>query len=102
MTSRKQIDHFAVAAACRANPGVWQPVGEYKATTTAQGMVWHIRRGSTKNLTQRWAYLPVGSFEARHELTEFGARVEARYVGTAERLAAVLAPTHTTPEEGQQ
>ncbi|MET7688057.1 hypothetical protein ABZT06_08755 [Streptomyces sp. NPDC005483] len=86
MTRRKNIDHFAVAAACRANPGVWQRVGEYRATTTAQGMVWHIQRGATKNLTQRWAYLPVGSFEARHTLTEFGAQVEARFVGASDDL----------------
>jgi hypothetical protein len=87
VTGRKQIDHFAVADACRANPGVWQPVGEYNSSQSAEGAIDYISNAYVKTSTQRSAYTPAGSFEARHELTEFGARVEARYVGTVEDAA---------------
>jgi hypothetical protein len=78
---RRKVDHFAVAAACRENPGVWQPVGEYNSSQSAEGAGDYIRKAYTKKLSQRSAYSPAGSFESRHTLTEYGARVEARYVG---------------------
>jgi hypothetical protein len=88
------VDHFAVAAACRANPGEWQPVGEYNSTQSAYGAMVHVRKAVIKSAGQQSAYTPAGSFEARQELTEFGARVEARFVGSADDTAwtdAVLA-----------
>jgi hypothetical protein len=87
VTGRKQIDHFAVADACRANPGVWQPVGEYNSSQSAEGASDYISNAYVKTSSQRSAYAPAGSFEARHTLTEFGARVEARYIGTVEDAA---------------
>ena len=76
----KPVDHFAVAALCRANPGQWQDVGEYNSTSSAVGVAGKIRTAYLKAEDQRSAYTPAGSFEARHELTEYGARVEARFV----------------------
>lgn len=78
---RRKVDHFAVAAVCRANPGVWQPVGEYNSMQSADAGANYIRTAYTKVPTQRSAYSPAGSFETRQTLTEYGARVEARYVG---------------------
>lgn len=86
MTRRSHVNHFAVAAACRANPGVWQPVGEYNSSQSAEGAADYIRRAYAKTPAQRSAYSPAGSFETRHALTEFGARVEARYVGVTDDL----------------
>lgn len=80
---RHKINHFAVAAACRENPGVWQPVGEYNSSQSAEGAGDYIRKAYTKKVSQRSAYSPAGSFESRHVLTEYGARVEARYVGVS-------------------
>ena len=76
-------DHFAVAALCRANPGQWQDVGEYNSTQSADGIVKVIRTAyvHTNRPDSESAYAPAGSFEATRVLTEFGARVEARYVG---------------------
>jgi hypothetical protein len=94
MMRNARVDHFAVAAACRANPGEWQPVGEYNSTQSAYGAMGHISRAVVTTTSQQSAYTPAGSFEARQELTEFGARVEARFVGTADDAAwtdAVLA-----------
>lgn len=78
---RHKINHFAVAAACRENPGVWQPVGEYNSSQSAESAGNSIRGAYVKVPTHRSPYTPAGSFESRHTLTEFGARVEARYVG---------------------
>ncbi|MCX4809080.1 hypothetical protein OG601_46900 [Streptomyces sp. NBC_01239] len=78
---RHRVDHFAVAAVCRATPGVWQRVGEYNSTMSAEGAGDYICKAYTKQASQRSAYSPAGSFETRHTLTEFGALVEARYVG---------------------
>lgn len=80
---RRKVDHFAVAAACRATPGVWQPVGEYNSSQSAEGAGDYIRKAYTKKSAQRSAYSPAGSFETRWALTEFGAQVEARYVGVS-------------------
>lgn len=80
---RRKVNHFAVAAACRANPGIWLPVGEYNSSQSAEGAGDYIRKAYTKKVSQRSAYTPAGSFESRHVLTEYGARVEARYVGVS-------------------
>jgi hypothetical protein len=76
---RKQVDHAAVAAACRANPGQWQMVGHYGSGESADAIVRAIRGAFQKGA--RSAYAPAGAFEARRELTDNGARVDARYVG---------------------
>lgn len=86
---RSRIDHFAIAEACRVIPGEWQPVGEYNSSVSAQGAVSYVQRASVRRGCQTSAYLPAGAFEARFELTERGARVEARYVGS-DGLAEVL------------
>lgn len=78
---RRKVDHFAVAAVCRANPGVWQPVGEYNSSQSAEDASDYIRSAKMTASSTRSAYSPAGSFESQHTLTEFGARVEARYVG---------------------
>jgi len=81
---RKQADHAAVAAACRAQPGQWQEVGEYNGRQSADHVTNMIRtayvdpRANRRNPSP---FAPAGAFEARWELTEFGARVEARFVG---------------------
>lgn len=85
-----RVDHSAAAALCRATPGQWQPVGEYNSTQSAYGTADDIRKASVRHPGQQSAYKPAGSFEARHALTEFGARVEARYVGV--RTDAAAAP----------
>lgn len=87
MNRRTRINHFTVAAACRANPGVWQPVGEYNSSQSAEGAADYIRTAYVKTASQRSAYSPAGSFETRHALTEFGAQVEARYVGVSDDVA---------------
>lgn len=79
-TKSKPVNHFAVAALCRANPGQWQDVGEYNSTDSARRSAEGIRTAFVKGPGRRSAYTPAGAFEARHELTEYGARVEARYV----------------------
>ncbi|MBK3631612.1 hypothetical protein JHN52_01275 [Streptomyces sp. MBT97] len=76
---RTPVDHAAVAARCRANPGQWQEVGEYGSGESASAMVRAI--SGPANSRVRAAYAPAGSFEARRELTDMGARVEARYIG---------------------
>ncbi|MFJ2259518.1 hypothetical protein ACIOKD_14450 [Streptomyces sp. NPDC087844] len=81
MMRRNRVDHFAVASACRKQPGVWRPVGEYNSGMSADGTVGSICKASTAREASRSAYSPAGSFEARRVLTEFGARVEAGYIG---------------------
>jgi hypothetical protein len=78
---RPYIDHFAVAAVCRANPGEWQPVGEYGSSQSANGVAWYIKAAKANRTAHRSAYEPAGAFEARWILTELGARVETRYIG---------------------
>jgi hypothetical protein len=87
MMRHDRIDHFVVAELCRAHPGEWQPVGEYNSTQSAYGAIGHIEKAIIKSPSQRSAYSPAGSFEARQSLTEFGARVEARYVGVSADVA---------------
>lgn len=80
-TKSKPVDHFTVAALCRANPGEWQDVGEYNSSQTAAGLVEWVCNARITKSGRRSAYTPAGAFEARRELTEYGARVEARFVG---------------------
>jgi hypothetical protein len=94
------VDHVAVAARCRANPGQWQEVGEYNSTLSADGMVRAIRAAyvpASRRARATSAYAPAGAFEATRVLTEFGARVEARYVGSTDEVGndAVTALTAT-------
>lgn len=84
MIRTQRADHFAVAALCRAKPGEWQPVSEYNSTQSADGAAHYIRNATVTRSSTRSAYSPAGSFEARHALTELGARVEARYVGASD------------------
>lgn len=86
---RSNIDHFAVAAVCRANPGEWQPVGEYGSSQSAEGVARYIRTAKTRTAANRSAYEPAGAFEARQELTELGARVETRYISLSADAAWV-------------
>jgi len=76
---RTQANHAAVAATCHANPGQWQMVGHYGSGESADATVRAIRGAFQKGA--RSAYAPAGAFEARRELTDNGARVEARYIG---------------------
>lgn len=81
---RKFVDHIAVAARCRANPGEWQEVGEYNGTQSADRVARKIRTAYVppSGRPPESAYAPAGAFEASRSLTEFGARVVARYVGS--------------------
>jgi hypothetical protein len=90
-TKPKQVNHFTVADLCRANPGQWQDVGEYNSSQSAWGVANTIRRAYVKAEDRRCAWTPAGAFEARHELTEFGARVEARYMGEVAPLVELEA-----------
>ncbi|MFD7705583.1 hypothetical protein [Streptomyces sp. NPDC059786] len=87
MMRRDRVDHVAVAAMCRTAPGEWQPVGEYNSRQSADGAAGYIRNARINPPAQQSAYAPAGSFEARRTLTEFGARVEARYVGDSNDAA---------------
>lgn len=95
---RPQTNHTAIAAACRANPGQWQTVGEYSSTQSAHGAARYIQTAITKNPKYTSPYAPAGAFEARHALTEFGAMVQARYVGDQDQAwaDAIAALTNTT------
>ncbi|MFJ5638703.1 hypothetical protein [Streptomyces sp. NPDC093223] len=92
MRSEEQVDHRAVAAACRANPRDWQPVGEYGSSESAKSAVRMIR-GALRRSSGESPYAPARTFEARHELTDAGARVEARYVGPLTDRISPLALT---------
>ncbi|MCX4885931.1 hypothetical protein [Streptomyces sp. NBC_00847] len=80
LARRPRTDHAQTAAALRAKPGVWLPVGEYRARTTADSIAWMIQ-AARDNSQSGFQYAPAGSFEARTELTDTGTRVLARYVG---------------------
>lgn len=93
---RSHIDHFAIADVCRTVPGQWRPVGEYNSTQSASGVIYYIGKAGKSRSMQVSVYHPAGTFEARFELTEFGAQVEARYVGIPADDAwteALAAPT---------
>jgi hypothetical protein len=86
-TKPKQVNHFTLADLCRTNPGEWQDVNEYNSSQSACGVAATIRAAYVKGGDRRSAWVPAGAFQARHRLTEFGARVEARYVGVADDAA---------------
>lgn len=73
---RRNVKHAGVAAALKAQPGEWLPVGEYRTWGGAWNAAERIRTAYRAP-----AYEPAGAFEARAALSEMGARVEARYVG---------------------
>ncbi|MEL3949482.1 hypothetical protein [Streptomyces sp. LNU-CPARS28] len=85
MTSRP-VNHRAVAARLRAQPGVWGLVNTYGYTTSAATVASGIR---TAHGQYAAAYGPAGSFETR-TVTVLGlsVRVEARYIGDAGAPAA--------------
>ena len=102
---RTRVDHLSVAARCRANPGQWQEVGEYNSAQSASGMVWAIHNARAWSTAAQAVspYAPAGAFEATRELTEFGACVKARYVGSTneawnDALAALTAAPTTRRE----
>lgn len=95
---RVNVDHALVADSCRANPGLWLSVGEYNSTPSAEGIATAIRKAKTKSPAQQSPYSPAGSFEARRALTEYGARVEARYVGVSDDTAWTDALSSLTSE----
>lgn len=70
--------HVQAARACRAQPGVWLPVGDYSTKQSANSIAWQIRSGGGRIS----AYTSAGEFESRIEPTPLGTRVLARYVGT--------------------
>lgn len=76
LAKRRHVDHEVVAVLLKSQPGVWMEVGEYPATTTADGTAYRIRTGRRAPM-----YQPTGAFEARLKPTELGTLVEARYVG---------------------
>lgn len=89
MKQKRPADHFAIAARCRANSGQWQEVGEYNSMECADTVASLIRKAyvaPARKAVSPWA--PAGAFEARRELTEFGARVEARYIGSEDGVQA--------------
>lgn len=75
---RRNVKHPRIAERCRERPGEWLKVGDYASDQSAYGIAHSIKTG-----TRIAAYQPAGAFEARVELTENGARVDARYVGHA-------------------
>ena len=98
MIRRNRVDHFTVAAACRANPGEWQPVGEYNSGQSAAGAAGYISNATVTRSSLQSAYSPAGSFETRQTLTEHGARVEARYIGVSDDVAWTDALTALSAE----
>ncbi|MFF3928166.1 hypothetical protein [Streptomyces hirsutus] len=78
-----QVDHRDAVTRLRAQPGVWLPVGEHRAQGTATSAVRAIRTGRWANGNP--APYTAGEFEANTELTEFGVRVLARYLGTQQQ-----------------
>lgn len=82
LARRARVNHAQASATLRAEPGVWLPVGEYRASTSAYGIALMIRTASRSG-SSGLAYAPGGSFEARTELTDTGTQVVARYIGPA-------------------
>lgn len=79
LTKRPAVNHTTTAAHIKARPRTWLPVGEYRSTQSAEHMAYAIRTAYAKR--QNSPYAPAGSFEARTRLTEYGALLEARYIG---------------------
>ncbi|WP_439947254.1 hypothetical protein [Streptomyces sp. BBFR109] len=74
--NRRNVNHHEVAAELRSRPGEWLLVGEWPSRAGAESATLRIRTAYQARM-----YEPAGAFEARTELTEMGAKVEARYVG---------------------
>lgn len=74
--NRRNVNHAEVATSLKAQPGVWQVVGEWRSCGGAESAALRIRTAY-----QAPMYEPAGSFETRTALTEMGCNVEARYVG---------------------
>ncbi|MGW2209958.1 hypothetical protein [Streptomyces sp. NPDC001781] len=96
---RRQIDHRQIAAALRAQPGMWLPVGEYRSSESAKAAARTIRTAYQNPNSGRGSssYAPAGSFEARTELTEDGTRVVARFVGTRRSYLLALLEVYGRP-----
>ncbi|NEA52349.1 hypothetical protein [Streptomyces sp. SID10815] len=75
---RRQVNHSEAAHRLRAQPGVWLPVGEYRTKDSADVAARAIRTGRWPNWPSPYT---AGQYETRTELTEFGVRVDARYLG---------------------
>lgn len=88
LVKRPAVDHTASAATLRSTPGKWMFLGEYQSSTGADYAAYCIRTAYAKGRLS--AYRPAGSFEARTELTEFGADLWACYVGPVEGLRTRL------------
>lgn len=81
-SKRPRVDHVAMAARLRANPGVWLPVGEYRSVVSADSTAREIRNGYERRPGRPPSpYAPRGAFECRMDKTEFGVQLTARYVG---------------------
>lgn len=76
---RPMVDHQATAETLRSQPGVWQPVADYRNRGTADRMVRAIRDGLPVGRGSI-PYLPAGAFEAQLEFVEDGTRIHARYI----------------------
>lgn len=100
-----RVDHAATAAALRAQPGVWQVVGEYRNVFTAEGMERMIRTGySDGGRLPGRHYQPAGQYETRATLTDDGTLLEARYLPGRRRapsVATMLAQTDAARVTGQ-
>ncbi|MGW2692413.1 hypothetical protein ACWC3Y_11185 [Streptomyces sp. NPDC001296] len=94
---RPLVNHAAAAARLRARPGTWLVVGEYRSSLTADHMAYLVRTAWTKRGT-RSPYAPAGSFEAVTRLTEAGACLVARYIGTNTPEGPPLMSTPTPPD----
>lgn len=79
-TRRNRVPHAQVAAALRALPGTWLPVGEYRNRLAADDIARRIRHGYPIGAPAYGTpYTPPGAFEARTRLTDDGTLIEARY-----------------------
>lgn len=90
-TKRPRVNHQETADRLKANPHTWLIVGEYRSTISADGICRYIRTGAQRHSHRTPSpYQPAGAYEARMELTEFGVRVDARYVGTPRKDTPVM------------
>jgi len=70
-------DHRASAAQARKNTGLWIFAGSYNSTMSARGAQREV------SVAERFpSYRPAGTFEARVELTQDGANLFVRHLGT--------------------
>ncbi|MFF4385553.1 YqaJ viral recombinase family protein [Streptomyces sp. NPDC001552] len=72
-----RIDHAAAAAEARKVPGRWVLAGLCPSSSSAAGVGRNVAHGRLAH------YLPAGSFEARKELTQDGAKLFVRFMGLA-------------------